>query len=112
MRSLRSAFVLFLLAAFLGGCAPELGAVREGYGLRPVEIRLREEDQAQLLHGGMSKTHALAELRIEKERYAGEVSLSGQGTLTHIKKSYTFKLDDPHGPIPFRALKFSAQAQD
>lgn len=104
--------LLLALFAATAGCAPDLGSTREGYGLRPLEIELDEENLSQILHGGLDESPVAARLRVGKERLQGYVSLAGQGSISHEKRGYRFDIEGRRGPFAFRSFRLSAQSQD
>jgi hypothetical protein len=105
------AFAAFMSCA-TAGCAPDLASYREGYGLRPVEIELSDEDEAQLLHSGIDGDTAPGHVKVGRDRLAAWITLSGQASRTQVKRGYSFELHDDVGELGYRAARVSPQAQD
>ena len=100
------------LGLSLGGCAQDIRDRYETYGLKTVEIEVSPDFASQVYHGGKEKNLVSAELNIEDQSIGGYISLSGQGSITDIKKSYSFESsEDPKG-IRFKNIKLAAQSQD
>lgn len=101
-----------LALAFAGGCAQDVASYREGYGLRPIEIELSEENQAQILHSGVAGAPTPAQIRVGKDRISGWIELAGQASLANVKRGYRFEARGDVGDLKFGSIRLSTQEQD
>lgn len=99
------ALLLFSIAAI--GCIGEPSVDVGALGLREIQIRMSDGHETQLVHGGKKKAQVPARATVDGESVPGWISISGNGTLDHIKKTYRF--DEASGT---GSVKYSAQAQD
>lgn len=112
MRSIANEW-LAVLSLFAAGCAPDLKEAEERYGLRAMDLRISRENPGQVLSGGLERGLVAAELRLNGATVPGRAALSGQGSISDLKKSYRFEVSgDAASPIPYRSFKISAQTQD
>ncbi|MCM2277320.1 MAG: CotH kinase family protein [Oligoflexia bacterium] len=100
--------ILWLLL-FATGCAGGPGPLTDG--LKTAEFRLSEDSAAGLLMGGKEKEFIAASLWLEGTRIPGQLSLAGQHSLDHPKKSLQFEATG-ETPLGFRSMKLSAQVRD
>lgn len=91
----------FALAHGASGCARGEGA--NAFGLRRAEIRAS---------GEASMDPIPAELLLGETAVRGHVSVSGEGSIDHLKPSYRFDPSEGAPPGLEASIKFSAQAQD
>lgn len=106
---------LIVLALFqsiiLSACAPQLEEYKD-LNLEAINLVTSDDNFAQVLHGGKNKTPVSAMLEIGGKRISGRLSLSGQGSLTVLKKSFEFEITDDSTVLSSQSVKFSGQAQD
>ncbi|HUP57084.1 MAG TPA: CotH kinase family protein [Bdellovibrionota bacterium] len=94
-----------MFTALLAGCAPAARDRDSSFGLRALELQIGEDELSGLLHGGTEGRPVEIEYIDDKEWGHGTLSLSGQGSIDHPKKSYDLVAGG-------KVIKLSAQSQD